>query len=62
MTDYEIKIMFSKEVLKLKDIGAEMCLRRILFSEGNEIDWQNAYKVTMQEMPELKLYKNRMKY
>lgn len=60
MTDQQIKIMFSKEVLRplrFGDASAEMCIRRILFTEGNDIDWQKAYKVALEEMPELKHYK-----
>ena len=60
MTDHEIKVMFSKEILRqirFGDISAEMCLRRILFSEGNDINWQKAYEVAVEEMPELKNYK-----
>ena len=60
MTDQQIKIMFSKEILRalrFGDASAEMCVRRILFTEGNDIDWKKAYKVALEEMPELKNYK-----
>ena len=60
MTDQQIKVMLSKEVLRLLrfgDASAEMCVRRILFSENNAIDWQRAYEVAIEEMPELKNYK-----
>ena len=57
MTDHQIKVMFSTEIIKMKDIATEMCLRRILFSEGNEINWQHAYNVALEAMPELKNYK-----
>lgn len=58
MTDHEIKVMFSTEILRnFNDICSEMCIRRILFSEGNEINWQKAYEVAVEEMPELKNYK-----
>ena len=60
MTDKQIKIMFSKEILRslrCGDASAEMCIRRILFTEGNAIDWQKAYEVALEEMPELKIYK-----
>ena len=60
MTDQQIKIMFSKEVLRplrFGDASAEMCLRRILFSERNKIDWQDAYRMALHDMPELKHYK-----
>ena len=59
MTDQQIKIMFSKEILHFDDASAEMCIRRILFSEGNTIDWQRAYEVALEEMPELKNYQKR---
>ncbi len=57
MTDQQIKNMFSKEILHFEDLGAETCLRRILFSERNKIDWQNAYRMALHDMPELKRYK-----
>lgn len=58
MTDQQIKVMFSKEILRqFDDVSAEMCVRRILFSEGNTINWQRAYEVALEEMPELKNYK-----
>lgn len=52
--------MFSKEILRplrFGDASAEMCVRRILFTEENAIDWQKAYEVALEEMPELKNYK-----
>lgn len=61
MTNQEIKAMFSKEVLsrlKYDDISAEMCLRSILFCQKNKIDWQDAYRVALHYMPELKHYKS----
>ena len=58
MTDQQIKVMFSKEILRqFNDVSAEMCIRRILFSAGNGIDWQDAYEIALEEMPELKNYK-----
>lgn len=48
MTDQQIKVMFFKEILRLL---------RILFTEENAIDWQRAYEVAVEEMPELKNYK-----
>ena len=57
MTDQQIKEMFSKEVLsRLDDISTETCLRSILFCK-NKIDWQDAYRVALHYMPELKHYK-----
>lgn len=60
MTDQQIKVMFSKEVLsqlRYGDISAEMVIRRIMFVEENKIDWQRAYEIAVEEMPELKHYK-----
>lgn len=57
MTDQQIKIMFSKEILKINDAAAEMCIRKILFAEENAIDWQKAYEIALEWMPELENYK-----
>lgn len=57
MTDQQIRVLFSRKVLEFEDAAAEMCIRRILFSEGNNINWQRAYEVALEEMPELKNYK-----
>ena len=56
MTDQQIKVMFSTQVLRFNDMAVEMLLRRILFSD-NKIDWQSAYKIAIEEMPELENYK-----
>ena len=57
MTDQEIKILFSRKVLDMKDKAKEDTLRYILLSTHNKIDWQEAYLVLMNNMPELKCYK-----
>ena len=57
MTDQEIKEMFSKKILCLKDKGTESCLRKILYGTKNKIDWQEAYKIAIANMPELEKYK-----
>lgn len=57
MIDQQIKAMFSKKVLKLEDQAKETLLRRILFAERNDIDWQDAYRMALHDMPELKRYK-----
>ena len=58
MTDQQIKEMFSTEVLRIGLLGdgaKENILRKVLFDEGNRVNWQNAYRVMLREMPELKL-------
>ena len=55
MTDQQIKEMFSKEILG--HTPEDWCLRRVLFSERNKINWQDAYRMALYEMPELKNYK-----
>ena len=57
MTDHQIKVMFSKEILKFGHTPEEVCIRRILFSGNNKIDWQDAYRMALHDMPELKNYK-----
>ena len=57
MTDQQIKEMFSKKILCFEDKGKELCLRRILFTERNNIDWQDAYRMALHDMPELEKYK-----
>ena len=58
MTDKEIKVMFSREILVMQDKAKEDTLRYILFATKNEINWQEAYEVAINNMPELKNYKN----
>ena len=54
MTDQEIKILFSRKVLNLEDRAKEAILRHILLcTYNNVIDWQDAYRVMIANMPEL---------
>jgi len=55
LSDQEIKEMFSKEILQMSDKSAEYVLRKVLFS--NNIDWQKAYQIALEQMPELTLYR-----
>lgn len=57
MTDFEIKRMFSTEIIHSSDASADMIIRTILFRNGNQIDWQKAYETALMFMPELKNYK-----
>ena len=59
MTDQEIKVLFSRRVLDMKDKAKEDTLRYILFSTHNKIDWQEAYLVLMNNMPELRYYEEK---
>lgn len=54
MTEQEIKIMFSRNVLDIQDKAKEDTLRYILFGTHNKIDWNEAYKVMITNMSELK--------
>lgn len=54
MTDQEVKILISRYVLGgMQDQAIEDTLRYILFGTHNQIDWQEAYKVMITNMPEL---------
>ena len=56
LTDEEIKDRISREVLtsaKISDSAAETALRRILFYDKNQIDWQDAWQQIIYQMPEL---------
>ena len=57
MTDFEIKRMFSTEIIHLSDASAEMVIRTVLFRNDNQIDWQKAYETALLFMPELKNYR-----
>ena len=57
MTDFEIKRMFSTEIIHLSDASAEMVIRTVLFRNDNQIDWQKAYAIALLFMPELKNYR-----
>lgn len=55
--EQQIKEIFSKDILSFEDKAKETCLRRILFSTRNKIDWQEAYRMALHDMPELGKYK-----
>ena len=55
MTDMDIKIMISNEILNaMGDQSAADVLRNILFFQGNTINWKKAYDAALKHMPELK--------
>lgn len=57
MNENKIKTMLSREVLKnIKDYSTNAILRGILFNDNNKIDWDEAYKIILAFMPELKQY------
>ena len=54
VTDQEVKILISRHILNdMQDKAKESTLRYILFGTHNQIDWQEAYKVMITNMPEL---------
>jgi hypothetical protein len=53
LTDYEIKVLLSKEVLNLKDKSKECILRGIIFTLSKDLDWKEVYKFMINYMPEL---------
>ena len=55
MTDNQIKEFISAEILnsnKISDYALETVLRRVLFYDKNNIDWQDFYQQIVQQMPE----------
>lgn len=53
MTDAEIKVLLSTEVIKqIPDKSIETVIRRILFNPDNNIDWKNALTEIRIHMPE----------
>lgn len=55
MTDNQIKDFISTEILnskKISDYALETVLRRVLFYDKNNIDWQDFYQQIIQQMPE----------
>ena len=53
----EIKLLLSMEILpNIKDKSIECVLRHILFSDNNNIDWNEALDIVCEYMPELKLF------
>ena len=55
MTDQKVKELLSIKMKNIKDAGLQTALRRILYSTNNKIDWQDAYRVMLHDMPELTL-------
>ena len=53
MTDRQIMAMFSEKIVCIEDKAKEIVLRRILFGTKNNIDWQDAYRMALHDMPEL---------
>ena len=57
MNPQKIKTMLNVEILnRMNDQSAAMVLKNILFSENNNINWEEAYEFMMVFMPELKQY------
>ena len=57
MNPQKIKTMLNVEILnRMNDQSAAAVLKDILFNENNNIDWEEAYELMMEFMPELKQY------
>ena len=57
MNPQKIKTMFNVEILnRMNDQSAAAVLKNILFNENNNINWEEAYGLMMEFMPELKQY------
>lgn len=55
-SDQEIKELVSTKLLKnIKDYAVQTVLRRVLFYDKNQIDWQDFYKQILEQMPEMTL-------
>lgn len=53
-SNQEIKELVDKNVLKnINDYAVQTILRRVLFYDKNQIDWQDFYKQILEQMPEL---------
>ena len=52
MKNSEIKQFISDNVLNLDDSAKEYILRSILFDSSNTIDWQKAYDVVVNHLPQ----------
>lgn len=56
MNENKIKGMLNVEILnRMNDGSASAVLKNILFSDKNNIDWNEAYELMMAFMPELKI-------
>lgn len=57
MNENKVQIMLSREILnRMNDIGALSVLKNILYDSDNSINWDKAYWLMMNYMPELKIY------
>ena len=57
MNEKKIKTMLNVEILnRMNDQSAAAVLKNILFNENNNINWEEAYELMMEFMPELKQY------
>ena len=55
-SNQEIKKLVDKKLLKnINDYAIQTILRRVLFYDKNQIDWQDFYKQILEQMPELTL-------
>ena len=55
MNENKIKGMLNVEILnRMNDGSASAVLKNILFSDKNNIDWNEAYELMIAFMPELK--------
>lgn len=55
-SNQEIKELVDKKLLKnINDYAIQTILRRVLFYDKNQIDWQDFYKQILEQMPELTL-------
>ena len=55
MNENKIKVMLNVEILnRMNDCLASAVLKNILFSDKNNIDWNETYELMMAFMPELK--------
>lgn len=55
MNENKIKGMLNVEILnRMNDGSASAVLKNILFSDKNNIDWNEAYELMVAFMPELK--------
>ena len=58
MNMQKIKTMLNVEILnRMNDKAASSVLKGILFNPDNDINWDEAYRLMMEFMPELKIYK-----
>lgn len=57
MNENKVQIMLSREILnRMNDMGAIHVLKNVLYDTDNNINWDKAYWLMMNYMPELKTY------